>query len=82
MQRIFIRIEPEYTRTQKKLSKREEEVLTLFLLEKSYRDIAEELNISVSSVREYINRALSKLSMDKEELKKLYKESSSYNTSK
>jgi len=69
---------PEY---KKKLSKREEEVLILFLLEKSYREIAEELDISVSSTREYINRALNKLSMDKEQLKKLYKESLFYNTS-
>jgi len=69
---------PEY---KKKLSKREEEVLILFLLEKSHREIAEELDISVSSTREYINRALNKLSMDKEQLKKLYKESLFYNTS-
>ncbi len=58
-----------------KLSKREREVLMLLLQEKSYRDIAKELGLSISTVREYIRRICVKLEMDKEEIIEFFKNS-------
>ncbi len=56
-----------------KLSKREQEVLALMLKKKSYRAIAKELGISISSVREYVKRICTKLGMDKDEIVDIFK---------
>lgn len=57
----------------KRLSTKELEVLTHILKGKSYKEIAEEMFISVSSVRQHCRRAMEKLNMAREGLEESYK---------
>ncbi|WP_340696085.1 LuxR C-terminal-related transcriptional regulator [Hydrogenobacter thermophilus] len=58
----------------KRLSRREIEVMSLMLEGKSNEEIAKILGISISSVREYSRRALEKIDKDREELSHAYME--------
>ncbi len=67
--------EEEKTARVDRLSSREKEVLALLLQNRSYRDIARELGLSVSTVREYVRRICTKLEMDREEIVEVFRNS-------